>query len=185
MFWRIIGIFTLLIVVHAFSFIWPNMIGKKAAISYPVLDHDGIDNNSQNEPDITAEHLLKYYNKSMTRCCIGNTILFICGTDHTSTYSAKMVEDAFRVIEPGIVFVELCPSRMESLSLPTNVSTCSLYDILAAVNNHKMISWLVLDLLHWMQVQMASRANQKVGEEFKITLEKAKLAGKQVCSVFR
>lgn len=102
---------------------------------------------------------------------IGKTQIFILGTAHVSEKSIEEVERCIRLIQPDVVCVELCESRLKSIQDPNYLQKL---DIFKVFKERKM--WLLLSTLILSSFQKKlGMGKVKPGDELKKAVELAQM----------
>lgn len=109
--------------------------------------------------------------EDITRLTVDENEVLLVGTAHVSHESANLVESVIRAEKPDVVCVELCNSRMQSI---TNRDQWRNMNIVKVVKEKKAFLLLSNLLLASFQKQIAKKFNIKPGEEMIRAINTAK-----------
>tara|TARA_B100000214_G_scaffold367867_1_gene338581 strand:+ start:111 stop:1295 length:1185 start_codon:yes stop_codon:yes gene_type:complete len=96
--------------------------------------------------------------------------LRIIGTAHVSSKSVKLVEQQIEEWNPDLVAVELCESRMKSLTEPSELES---EDLLKIIGDGRATMILLQSALGTLQRKMGETAGEKPGAEFLAAIRSA------------
>ena len=96
--------------------------------------------------------------------------LRIIGTAHVSSKSVKLVEQQIEEWNPDLVAVELCESRMKSLTEPSELES---EDLLKIIGDGRATMILLQSALGALQRKMGTTAGEKPGAEFLAAIRSA------------
>jgi pheromone shutdown-related protein TraB len=106
----------------------------------------------------------------------GNCDVYIVGTAHVSMESCQEVQAVISCLQPEVVFLELCASRVAVLS-PQNLKVPTMGEM---VDMWKKNSNLFGILYSWFLAKVASKLEVFPGSEFRVAFEEAMKYGGKV-----
>ncbi|KAK9284536.1 hypothetical protein L1049_023711 [Liquidambar formosana] len=111
----------------------------------------------------------------------GSCDVYLVGTNHVSEKSSREVQAVINFLKPQAVFLELCPSRLTSLShLPRSPQ-----DLKVPTMREMMVVWKkkrnILGILYsWFLIMVAKELGVVPGSEFRVAYEEARKYGAKV-----
>ncbi|KAJ4769365.1 TraB family protein [Rhynchospora pubera] len=103
--------------------------------------------------------------------------VYLVGTAHVSQESCKEVKTVIRYLKPQVVFLELCPSRVNILT-PQNFEVPTMSEMFDMWKNKKANPFGIL--YSWFLAKVASKLEVLPGAEFRVAYEEAMSYGARV-----
>ncbi|KAJ3687029.1 hypothetical protein LUZ61_016193 [Rhynchospora tenuis] len=103
--------------------------------------------------------------------------VYLVGTAHVSQESCKEVKAVIRYLKPQVVFLELCPSRVNILN-PQNFEVPTMSEMFDMWKNKKANPFGIL--YSWFLAKVASKLEVLPGAEFRVAYEEAMSYGARV-----
>ncbi len=97
--------------------------------------------------------------------------IYLLGTAHVSHQSAQEVKDLIDAVQPDVVCVELCKSRLESIN---NADRWKNTDIFEVIKSGKTFLLLAQVILASFQKRIANKLGIEPGAEMKAAIQRAK-----------
>lgn len=107
----------------------------------------------------------------------GECVVYLIGTAHVSMESCREVEAVIKFLQPQVVFLELCASRISILA-PQNLKVPTIGDMIDQWKKKKNNAFGIL--YSWFLAKVASKLEVFPGSEFRVAYEEAMKYGGKV-----
>lgn len=118
----------------------------------------------------------------VTECRIGDKTIHLVGTAHVSSESVDLVNETIEQVDPDVVAVELCASRMQALEKKTRWDEAEITQVLKQGQTHLFLTHLMLSNI---QRRIGEDFGVKPGAEMFAAVDAARKAGKPIALVDR
>jgi len=131
--------------------------------------------------------LARTYKSRFVRCSLGSADarvdVLLCGTLHVTTSSQDFVKDVVATTRPGMVVLEICEARIDSICPPDvdeermNVTLSAV--LTASVKGHSLKTF-GMGVLTWIQCRAAAFMGNNLGGELAVAAKEAHSVGATV-----
>jgi pheromone shutdown protein TraB len=169
---------------------WPALLQQSRAYSSDILiepEENAETNGGEKEEEDPLARLARTYKSRFVRCSLGSADarvdVLLCGTLHVTTSSQDFVKDVVATTRPGMVVLEICESRIDSICPPDAEEermNVTLSAVLTACVKDRSLKTFGMGALTWIQCRAAAFMGNSLGGELAVAAKEAHSVGATV-----